>query len=72
MQIPLDIVWLDPDGRVRAVLDDVPPCRAEPCPLYEPDGTEHSVAVIEQADARPGTGAASHVGTLGTFGALGT
>ena len=47
MLFSLDLVWLDQDGRVMAVLDDVPPCRAEPCPLYERDRTERSVAVLE-------------------------
>jgi uncharacterized membrane protein (UPF0127 family) len=47
VRFPLDLVWLDADGRVGAVLANVPPCPAEPCPLYEPDGTAHSVAVLE-------------------------
>lgn len=47
MRFPLDLMWLDADGRVVAVLTNVPPCRAEPCPLYEPDGTERSTSVLE-------------------------
>jgi uncharacterized membrane protein (UPF0127 family) len=47
MRFPLDLVWLDADGRVVAALTNVPPCLAEPCPLYEPDGSERSVAVLE-------------------------
>lgn len=47
MRFPLDLVWLDAGGRVVAVLTKVPPCGAEPCPLYEPDGSERSVAVLE-------------------------
>jgi len=47
MRFSLDLVWLDGDGRVGAVLTNVPPCPAEPCPLYEPEGTERSVAVLE-------------------------
>ena len=51
MRFPLDLVWLDPDGRVVAVLANVPPCRAAPCPLYEPEGTDRSVAVLEMTRA---------------------
>jgi hypothetical protein len=40
MQFALDLAWLDPNGRVVAVLANVPPCRANPCELYEPDGNE--------------------------------
>src|SRR5262245_12266802 len=47
MRFPLDIVWLDADGRVLAVLIDVPLCAASPCPLYEPQGTERSTSVLE-------------------------
>jgi len=55
MHFALDLAWLDPDGRVLAVLTNVPPCRAKPCSLYEPDGTDRSVAVLEM----PAGGAAS-------------
>jgi uncharacterized protein len=47
MRFPLDLVWIDPGGRVLAVLANVPPCRAEPCPLFEPDDTAGSIAVLE-------------------------
>lgn len=49
MRFPLDLVWLDSGGRVLAVLAHVPPCRTEPCALYEPDQSDRSVAVIELA-----------------------
>jgi uncharacterized membrane protein (UPF0127 family) len=55
MRFPLDLVWLDRDGRVVGVLTNVPPCRANPCSLYEPDGTDRTVAVLEM----PAGGAAS-------------
>jgi uncharacterized membrane protein (UPF0127 family) len=61
MRFALDLVWLDRDGSVLAVLDDVPPCLAEPCPLYEPDGTDRSVALREV----PAGAAASHRLTIG-------
>jgi len=47
MRFPLDLLWIDGDGRVLSVLPNVPPCRAEPCTIYEPRGTNHSVAVLE-------------------------
>lgn len=47
MRLPLDLVWLDDDGSVIAVLANVPPCTSTPCPLYEPPGSEKSVAVLE-------------------------
>ena len=59
-------MWLDPDGRVLAVLANVPPCGIEPCPLYEPDATAGSVAVLE---IRAG-GAARHQITAGCVATL--
>jgi uncharacterized membrane protein (UPF0127 family) len=47
MRFPLDLIWLDGDGRVLAILENVPPCDASPCPLYEPEGTSNSTAVLE-------------------------
>jgi uncharacterized membrane protein (UPF0127 family) len=49
MRFPLDLVWLDANGRVLAVLESVPPCSASPCRLYEPEGTSASLAVLEVA-----------------------
>ena len=34
--IPLDMIWIDGDRRVVHVKHDVPPCRADPCPGYDP------------------------------------
>jgi uncharacterized membrane protein (UPF0127 family) len=34
--IPLDILWVDEQKRVAHVKYDVPPCRTEPCPSYDP------------------------------------
>lgn len=47
MRFPLDLVWIDAGGRVMAVLASAPPCDRQPCPLYEPEGTDRSVAVLE-------------------------
>ena len=34
--IPLDMIWLDADGRVLFVSADTPPCKADPCRSYGP------------------------------------
>ncbi len=47
MRFALDLVWLDAEGRVLSVLPNVPPCTSTPCPLYEPAGSEASMAVLE-------------------------
>jgi hypothetical protein len=62
MRFPLDLLWIDGDGRVLSVLPNVPPCRAEPCTIYEPRGTDRSVAVLEL----PAVGAARDGLTAGT------
>jgi len=41
--IPLDIIWLDEAGRVIDVSADTPPCKADPCPTYGPDGNVRMV-----------------------------
>jgi uncharacterized membrane protein (UPF0127 family) len=35
-KFPIDIVWLDEQRRVVHVAESVPPCKADPCPVYEP------------------------------------
>ncbi len=44
--IPLDMVWLDESGRVVYVSADTPPCKADPCPTYGPDGSVRMVLEI--------------------------
>ena len=34
--IPLDMVWLDKDGKVLFISADTPPCKADPCPSFGP------------------------------------
>lgn len=34
--IPLDMLWLDASGRIVAIAQSVPPCKADPCPSYPP------------------------------------
>jgi uncharacterized membrane protein (UPF0127 family) len=35
-KFPIDILWLDAHGKVVHVAERVPPCKAEPCPIYQP------------------------------------
>jgi uncharacterized protein len=37
-KFPIDIVWLDEGRRVVDVAAKVPPCKADPCPVYQPLG----------------------------------
>ncbi len=45
-QIPLDIIWMDADGRVLFVSTNTPPCRADPCPSYGPETPVSAVLEI--------------------------
>lgn len=45
--IPLDMIWLDPDGKVLFVSADTPPCKADPCRSYGP--TTPAANVLELA-----------------------
>ncbi len=44
--IPLDMVWMDREGKVLFVSADTPPCKADPCPTYGPDQPASSVIEI--------------------------
>ncbi len=44
--IPLDMIWMDPQGKVLLVSANTPPCKADPCPLYGPDVPASSVLEI--------------------------
>ena len=49
--IPLDMIWMDSDGRVIFVSADNPPCKADPCPTYGPDAPAASVLEIAGGQA---------------------
>lgn len=36
VRIPLDIIWLDARRRVVWIVEEAPPCAADPCPTYLP------------------------------------
>jgi hypothetical protein len=44
-KFPIDIVWLDEAKRIVHVAESVPPCKADPCPVYTP--LRKAVRVIE-------------------------
>jgi len=35
-KFPIDMVWLDEDRKVVHVAESVPPCKSDPCPIYQP------------------------------------
>jgi uncharacterized membrane protein (UPF0127 family) len=45
--IPLDMLWLDREGRVVSIASAVPPCRADPCPSYPPAAGTTALYVVE-------------------------
>ncbi len=44
--IPLDMIWLDAGGKVLFVSANTPPCKADPCADYGPDGPASDVLEI--------------------------
>ena len=50
--IPLDMIWMDPSGKVVFVAADTVPCRSDPCPNYGPDLPATSVLEIAGGMAR--------------------
>jgi len=49
---PLDIVHLTRDGTVVDVLENVPPCAADPCPTYPPAVASDTVLELNAGEAR--------------------
>ena len=49
--IPLDMVWMDAEGKVIFVSANTPPCKADPCPSYGPDSPAASVLEIAGGNA---------------------
>jgi uncharacterized protein len=44
--IPLDMIWLDAEGRVLFISANTPPCKADPCPNYGPETPVSTVLEI--------------------------
>jgi uncharacterized membrane protein (UPF0127 family) len=59
MLIPIDILWLDDHKRIIHVESNVPPCRIEPCLIYQPPTAalyviELAAGAAVQAGLQPG------------------
>jgi uncharacterized protein len=51
-RFPIDIVWLDEERKVVHVAESVPPCKAEPCPVYNPLRRAAYVVELNAGQAR--------------------
>jgi len=51
-RFPIDIVWLDGERKVVHVAEAVPPCKAEPCPVYSPLRRASYVVELNAGQAR--------------------
>jgi uncharacterized membrane protein (UPF0127 family) len=51
-KFPIDILWLDEGRRVVHLEEAVPPCKTEPCPVYEPLRAAAYVLEINAKQAR--------------------
>ncbi|TPG04330.1 DUF192 domain-containing protein [Rhodanobacter glycinis] len=50
--IPLDILYFDTDRRLVSMQLDVPPCKADPCPIYPSDAPARYVLELSAGTAR--------------------
>lgn len=50
--ISLDLIWLDDAKRVVAILPNTPPCKADPCPIYQFDVPTRYVLEIAAGAAK--------------------
>jgi uncharacterized membrane protein (UPF0127 family) len=51
-KFPIDILWLDEKRKVVHVEESVPPCKAEPCPVYQPLQRASYVVELNAGQAR--------------------
>lgn len=47
MLFPIDILWLDSRQRIVEMRLEVPPCRADPCPVYAPSADSRYVLELK-------------------------
>ena len=52
MKFALDILWLDRDAGIIAVGENLPPCKADPCPVYAPPQNAHYVLEVNAGFSR--------------------
>jgi len=51
-RFPIDIVWLDQDRQVVHLAEAVPPCKVDPCPVYQPMKKAAYVVELNAGQAR--------------------
>ncbi len=51
-KFPIDILWLDEDEKIVHVAESVPPCKADPCPVYNPMRKASYVIELNAGQAR--------------------
>jgi hypothetical protein len=51
-KFPIDILWLDEQRKIVHVAESVPPCKAEPCPVYTPMRRASYVIELNAGQAR--------------------
>lgn len=51
-KFPIDILWLDKDRKVVDVAESVPPCKQDPCPVYQPLRKAAYVVELSAGQAR--------------------
>jgi len=51
-RFPIDILWLDEERKVVHVAESVPPCKADPCPVYNPMRRASYVVELNAGQAR--------------------
>lgn len=51
-RFPIDILWLDEERKVVHLEEAVPPCKAEPCPVYKPLRRAAYVVELNAGQAR--------------------
>ncbi|MGL6342874.1 MAG: DUF192 domain-containing protein [Waterburya sp.] len=47
VSISLDMIFLN-DNRIVGIAADVPPCQADPCPVYGPETSKEQVILVDQ------------------------
>jgi len=51
-KFPIDILWLDEARTVVHLMENAPPCKAEPCPVFEPLRRASYVVELNAGQAR--------------------
>jgi uncharacterized membrane protein (UPF0127 family) len=49
--IPLDMIWIDAERKIVHIKSNVLPCRADPCPSYDPGVTARYVLEVAGGEA---------------------